>query len=99
MVKFECFHDWALLEEIPRGQTEGGIALPERPAESDEPMRAKVLVVGPGRYESGTLVAPEVKVGDVVYAINVYTPAVPIRLGGKSYVLCKSSSLVGRVPS
>ncbi len=49
-------------------QTNGGIYLPE--SAQEKPQRGTIIAVGEGRrLDNGTLVAPEVKVGDcVMYA-------------------------------
>lgn len=45
-------------------KTKSGIVLPESTNERSN--EAEVVAVGPGKYEDGKLVAPEVKKGDVV---------------------------------
>ena len=95
-VNFECLLDSVLLQEIPRGETPGGIALPDRTEDSDDMLQGRVVSVGPGVYESGVLIVPAVKEGDVVYAVAGATPAAPVRIGSETYVVTKSRYLVGR---
>jgi chaperonin GroES len=45
-------------------KTKSGIVLPESVQQKSN--EAKVVAVGPGKYEDGKLIKPEVKVGDVV---------------------------------
>lgn len=48
-------------------KTAGGIFLPETAKE--KPQEGEIVAVGPGRYEDGTRVALDVKVGDkVIYS-------------------------------
>lgn len=57
--------DRVLVKMLDREQkTKSGIVLPESAsAKSNE---AEVVAVGPGKYEDGKLVAPDVKKGDMV---------------------------------
>lgn len=97
-VNFQPVGDWCLIEPIPYGETEGGIALPDNVA---GPNRGRVVAVGPGRWEMATLIEPEISVGDVVYMYSPYESQQPaaIRLGATTYVLVKSSWLVGKACS
>lgn len=45
-------------------KTKGGIVLPESAQEKSN--QAKVVAVGPGFYQEGKLIAPDIKVGDTI---------------------------------
>jgi chaperonin GroES len=48
----------------PENKTASGLVLPD--AAQDKPQEGEVLAVGPGKFENGTRVAIDVKVGDKV---------------------------------
>jgi co-chaperonin GroES (HSP10) len=78
----EPLHDYVLVRIMPKGETAGGIALPDVEG-SSVTERGLVLKVGPGYInELGNLVPVEVKPGDVVYLPPnpVHLP-VPIQCG------------------
>lgn len=65
MSKLRPLGDRVVVKPIePEVKTKSGIVLPE--TAQDKSNQAKVIAVGPGFYQDGKLVAPEVKVGDVV---------------------------------
>ncbi len=65
MSKLRPLGDRVLVKAVDQEQkTKSGIVLPE--SAKEKPNEAEVVAVGPGKYEDGKLVAPEVKKGDVV---------------------------------
>ena len=65
MSKLRPLGDRVIVKEVAREtKTKSGIVLPESAKEKSN--EAEVVSVGPGKYEDGKLVAPEVKKGDVV---------------------------------
>jgi chaperonin GroES len=47
--------------------TEGGIVVPEMANKNLPYHRGKVVSVGPGRWQDGVLIKPDVEIGDVVF--------------------------------
>lgn len=71
-------------------KTKSGIVLPDTAKE--KPQQAKVLAVGPGKYENGTLIPMSVKVGDtVVFAKYAGTE---IKVEGEEYLILRESDLL-----
>ncbi len=93
-LKFEPLQDFVLVEPIPRKMTAGGIALPD---DADVgPEIGRVVKVGPGRYlELGTLVPPDVTVGDIVYMMFIHQP-LRVELAGKAYVVIRARELIAK---
>jgi len=94
-VEFTPLDDFLLIEVIPRGETAGGIALPEGSC-ADEPTRGKVLKVGPGHTtEEGVVIPPNVQAGEVVYLFFAYHKPVEITLQGKKFLVARCRDLIG----
>ena len=82
-----------VLEE--ESKTASGIVLPETAQE--KPQRAKVLAVGPGRWEDGKLVPLDVEVGDeIVYSKYGGTE---VTLGIDEYLILRESDVLAKVDS
>lgn len=65
MAKLRPLGDRVLVKQLDKEtKTKSGIVLPDSASEKSN--EAEVIAVGPGKYEDGKLVAPEVKKGDVV---------------------------------
>lgn len=80
-----------VLEE--ESKTASGIVLPDTAQE--KPQRAKVLAVGPGRWEDGKLVPLDVEVGDeVVYSKYGGTE---VKLGIEEYLILRESDVLAKV--
>ncbi len=64
---FRPLGDRVLIKRVEdESKTEGGIIIPE--AAKEKAQTAKVIAVGPGRYDAqGKLIPMNVKVGDLVY--------------------------------
>ncbi len=80
-----------VLEE--EAKTASGIVLPDTAQE--KPQRAKVLAVGPGRWEDGKLVPLDVEVGDeIVYSKYGGTE---VKLGIEEYLILRESDVLAKV--
>ncbi len=80
-----------VLEE--EATTASGIVLPDTAQE--KPQRAKVLAVGPGRWEDGKLVPLDVEVGDeIVYSKYGGTE---VKLGIEEYLILRESDVLAKV--
>lgn len=65
MPKLRPLGDRVIVQEVKREtKTKSGIMLPESAKEKSN--EAKIVAVGPGFYQDGKLIAPDVKVGDTV---------------------------------
>ena len=80
-----------VLEE--ESKTASGIVLPDTAQE--KPQRAKVLAVGPGRWEDGKLVPLDVEVGDeIVYSKYGGTE---VKLGIEEFLILRESDVLAKV--
>ena len=75
-------------------RTASGLVLPD--SAQEKPQRGKVIAVGPGkRLDNGTLVRPDVNVGDsVLYGKYSGTE---VRLAGEDYVILRAEDVLGIV--
>jgi chaperonin GroES len=65
MSKLRPLGDRLVVQELTQEtKTKSGIVLPESAKEKSN--EAKVVAIGPGFYQDGKLIAPDVKVGDTV---------------------------------
>lgn len=93
-VKFTPLFDFVLIEPIPKGTTEGGLALPA--GADPDPPKGKVVKVGPGRMtEEGAFIEPTVHPGDVVYLHFAYSKPISFTVGGKDYMIARCRDLIG----
>lgn len=94
---FEPLSDFILVKPIPRGQTQGGIALPDT-TDLEEPGEGEVIKVGPGRVtEEGIVIEPCVQVGDRVYLFFAYNKPISIKFSGVDYAIVRARDVIGRV--
>jgi co-chaperonin GroES (HSP10) len=95
-VNFECYADNVLLEEIKKDKSAGGILVPEG-ARLESTAQARVLKVGPGKYDPmGNLVPMRVQVGDVVYMLVGRVAPLAVMVDGKEYFCLPESTLIGK---
>ena len=73
--------------------TASGLVIPDTAKE--KPQEGEVLAVGPGRFEDGTRVPLDVKVGDKV--IYGKWSGTEVKLGGVDHVILKEEDLFGIV--
>lgn len=83
---------FAKIEEVENVRP-SGIFLPDEAKQKSD--RATVIAVGPGRYENGHLVPPNVKVGDVI-VFSPYGGAV-FEFEDKEYLVLREADILGRV--
>ena len=75
--------------------TVSGIVLPDTAKE--KPTKAKVMAVGPGRYDdNGKLIPMPVKKGDIV--VFAKYAGTEIKLDGEEYLVLRASDLIGILP-
>jgi len=80
-----------LLEPLKEERKKGGIILPDT-VQKERPEKAKVIAVGPGKYEDGKLVPLSVKKGDVVL-FTKYGPN-EIKIEDKEYLIAKEEDIL-----
>lgn len=83
--------DRVLIEPaVAETQTKSGIYIPDNAKE--KPMQGTIVAMGPGkRNEKGELIAPEVKVGDVVL-YGKYS-GTEVTVDGKNYLIVRESDI------
>lgn len=75
---------------VAETQTKSGIYIPDNAKE--KPMQGTIVAMGPGkRTEKGELIAPEVKVGDVVL-YGKYS-GTEVTVDGKNYLIVRESDI------
>ena len=74
-------------------KTASGIFLPDT---AEKPQQGKVLAVGRGKYsDNGTLIKPEVKVGDEV--IFAKYSGTPVKHQGKDYLILSERDILATI--
>ena len=83
--------DRVLIEPaVAETQTKSGIYIPDNAKE--KPMQGTIIAMGPGkRNEKGDIIAPEVKVGDVVL-YGKYS-GTEVTVDGKNYLIVRESDI------
>lgn len=75
---------------VAETQTKSGIYIPDNAKE--KPMQGTIVAMGPGKSnEKGELIAPEVKVGDVVL-YGKYS-GTEVTVDGKNYLIVRESDI------
>jgi chaperonin GroES len=80
-----------ILEEEEK--TVSGIVLPDTAKE--KPQKAKVLAVGPGRYEGEKLVAVDLKEGDIV--VFAKYGGTEVKVDGEELLILRASDVLAKV--
>lgn len=71
-------------------KTQSGLFIPDNAKE--KPMQGKIVAMGPGKKnDNGELIAPEVKIGDVVL-YGKYS-GTEVSVDGKNYLIVKESDI------
>jgi len=92
-MKLRPLHDKVLVKRTEEEETTaGGIVLPGSAAE--KPSQGEVIAVGPGkRQDSGELIAPDVKAGDLIifgqYGGN------EVKIDGEEYLILSEGDIFG----
>ena len=89
--KFHPIGDRLIVKPVEQDEmSSGGIIIPD--LENQRTITAEIVAVGSGKWESGSLIKPESKVGDtVVYAKFA---AMVIELDGIEYHTMKESDII-----
>lgn len=75
-------------------RTHGGLYIPD--SAKEKPQEGEIVAVGPGRYDSGSLVPMSVKVGDrVLYGKFNGTE---VMLDGNPYLILRESDVLAVIP-
>jgi chaperonin GroES len=84
--------DRVLVEALEAAEkTAGGLYIPDNAKE--KPQKGKIIAVGPGKAaENGTVIKPEVKVGDTVL-YGKYS-GTEVSVDGKEYLIMRESDLL-----
>jgi len=92
--KFLPLFDRVLVERFaPELKTKGGVLLPEK--SQGKVLEATVIAIGPGKTtDSGSLIAPSVKVGDRVL-LPEYGGS-KLEIDAKEYFLFRDSDILGK---
>ncbi|HMA15675.1 MAG: co-chaperone GroES [Bacteroidota bacterium] len=92
-MKFRPLHDRVVIRRIEEDEkTAGGIIIPDTAKE--KPSQGEVIAVGPGaRNDKGEIVAPDVKVGDVV--LFGKWSGTEVKIDGKDLLIMKESDIMG----
>mgnify|MGYP001379856584 CR=1 FL=1 len=94
-MKLSPLGDRVVIEPIEEDTTSAaGIVIPDT-ADKDKPQKGKVLAVGPGKMDHGTLVKPSVKVGDTVL-FTQYGPT-EFKIDGKEVLIGSESDVLAVV--
>ena len=93
-VKAEPLADRVVVRSLESSeQTRGGLHIPDTAKE--KPQQGEVVAVGPGRFEEGTRVPMDLKVGDrVLYAKYSGTE---VTLGGEPYLILREGDVLAVV--
>ena len=91
--KFRPLHDRVLVRRLEsEDRTAGGIIIPDTAKE--KPLEAEVISVGPGaRNDNGSIIAPDVKAGDLIL-IGKYS-GTEVKIDGEDLLIIKESDVLG----
>ncbi|MEO3388057.1 co-chaperone GroES [Mesorhizobium sp. CAU 1741] len=94
-MKFRPLHDRVVIRRAEGElKSKGGIIIPDNAKE--KPQEGEVVAVGPGsRDDSGKLVAPDVKQGDIV--LFGKWSGTEVRIGGEDLIIMKETDIMGIV--
>ena len=90
MSKIKPLSDNILIQPLAETKLPSGILIPETAKE--KPQEGKVVAVGPGRYDDGELIKPEVKKGDKV--MYKKWGGSEIKIEGKEYLIVKAEDIL-----
>ncbi|MEQ9445469.1 MAG: co-chaperone GroES [Rhodospirillaceae bacterium] len=91
--KFRPLHDRVLARRLNSDErSAGGIIIPDTAKE--KPLEAEIIAVGPGaRADDGSVIAPDVQVGDLVL-IGKYA-GTEVKIEGEDLLIIKESDVLG----
>ncbi len=92
-MKIKPLADYIVIEPISQEEkTKSGILVPST-VEKERPEQGKVVAVGPGKMtNSGKVIPPEVKPGDIVL-FTKYAPN-EVKVEGKEYLIAKQEDIL-----
>ena len=91
-MKIRPLADRVVLELLAEEQkTKSGIVLPDT-IDKEKPEQAKVIAVGPGRFDEGKLVPMSVRKGDTVL-FTKYGPN-EVKVDGKEYLIAEEKDIL-----
>ena len=92
-MKFRPLHDRVVVEPLTADQkTAGGIIIPDTAQE--KPQQGKIIAVGTGaRDDSGKVIKPDVKKGDVI--LYGKWSGTEVKIDGKDLLIMKESDIMG----
>ncbi|KKR46869.1 MAG: 10 kDa chaperonin [Parcubacteria group bacterium GW2011_GWA2_40_8] len=91
-IKIRPLADRVVLELLAEEQkTKSGIVLPDT-IDKEKPEQAKVIAVGPGRFDEGKLVPMSVRKGDTVL-FTKYGPN-EVKVDGKEYLIAEEKDIL-----
>ena len=91
-IKIRPLADRVVLELLAEEQkTKSGIVLPDT-IDKEKPEQAKVIAVGPGRFDEGKFVPMSVRKGDTVL-FTKYGPN-EVKVDGKEYLVIKEDDIL-----
>jgi chaperonin GroES len=94
--KVKPLHDRMIVKRLPEEtQTKGGIIIPDTAKE--KPQQGKVVAVGPGKREDGTIVPLGVKAGDTVLFVKY--AGTEFQLDGDEHLILREEDVLGIVES
>ncbi len=91
MQKIKPLRDQVLLEALKEEKKKGSIILPDT-VQKERPEKAKVIAVGPGKFENGKLVPMSLKKGDIVL-FTKYGPN-EIKVDDKEYLIAREEDIL-----
>lgn len=74
--------------------TEGGIVVPALANKNLLHHRGKVVAVGPGRWQDGVLIKPDVEIGDVVFFGK--RVGAELKVGAEVFTILRMGSLLAK---
>ena len=92
-MKFRPLHDRVVVRRLEgEEKSKGGIIIPDTAKE--KPQEGEIVAVGPGaRDDAGTLVAPDVKVGD--HILFGKWSGTEVKIDGEELLIMKESDVMG----
>lgn len=94
-MKISPLGDRVVIEPIDEDETSAsGIVIPDT-ASKEKPQKGKVVAVGPGKLDHGTMVKPSVKAGDTVL-FTQYGPT-EVKLDGKEVLIASESDILAKL--
>ena len=90
---FKPLHDRVLVKRVASDEkTKGGLIIPD--SAKEKPAEGEIVAVGEGaRKDSGELIAPSVKVGDIV--LFGKWSGTEVTLNGEELLIMKESDIMG----